>query len=182
MPPQQHVPAPCPAAAADPNWASFKAHTCLRLQNFGNAEGYNAALLGAAPCVRTALQGAPGGGGAAASAEALRWGSQASFLLDCSRGGSTVDAPAASPGALHGLPSSSALSAALHAAASKAASAVEAALDRTTSCRLAVASEPGGSAGGGPAGGSAALLRHSFERLLLGGTKLDALRVRICNL
>lgn len=163
---------------ADPAWASFKPVLQARLQNFGAAEGYNAALLGAAPCGRAGAPTAAAAGCAAASGDALRWGSEASFLLDCSRGGSDVEAShsgASSGGAAAG---GTPLSAALHAAASKAASAVEAALERTTSCRLAVASEGGGAAGSG--GG--ALLHHSFERPLLGGVKLDALRVRVCNM
>lgn len=151
----------------------------MRLQNFANAEGYNAALLGAAPCARA---GPPGTAAAcsmaAASGDMLRWGSHASFLLDCSRGSSWEDAASAGASDTGAAGSSGSISAALHAAASKAASAVEAALDRTTSCRLAVTAEADGAAGGG----SGALLQHSFERPLLGGTKLDALRVRVCNM
>ncbi|PRW50791.1 hypothetical protein C2E21_5558 [Chlorella sorokiniana] len=163
---------------ADPAWASFKPHTCMRLQNFGNAEGYNAALLGAAPSGKAGAVGSvPPGGAAAASGDALRWGSQASFLLDCSRGGSLMETATSGSGGAAG--SSGSISAALHAAASKAASAVEAALDRTTTCRLGVTAEGDGAGG---AGGSGALLHHSFERPLLGGTKLDALRVRVCNI
>ncbi len=165
---------------ADPAWASFKPHTCMRLQNFGNAEGYNAALLGAAPCGGAGAPGSKTAGSiAAASGDLLRWGSAASFLLDCSRGSSLMDASSmtSSSSSSGAAASGGSISAALHAAASKAASAVEAALDRTTSCRLAVAAE-----GGGAAGGSGAMLHHSFERPLLGGTKLDALRVRVCNM
>lgn len=49
---------------------------------------------------------------------------------------------------------------------------VSAALNRTVSCSLAV---------GGDGGGGAALER-SHERLLLGAPRLDALRIRMCNL
>jgi hypothetical protein len=146
---------------ADPAWPSFRPHTCLRLQNFGNAEGYSSALFGAAPC----SAGAPGN--AAASGEALRWGEHASFLLDCSKGG--TGSSEASPSAAN----SSALSGRLQAAASKAVASVAAALDRSSTCHVALASDSG----------RGALLEHSFERpLLAGAPQLDALRLRICNM
>lgn len=151
---------------AEPAWASFRPHTCLRLQNFGNAEGYSAAVLGAGPCAAT--PGAPQPAHAAASGEALRWGSRASFLLDCSpgdgseSGGGGGDDGGGGGGALGGL---------LQAAGAAAATSVAAALDPATTCRAAVGSD----------GGAAALLERGFERPLLGAPRLDALHVRICN-
>lgn len=140
----------------------------MRLQNLGNAEGYSAALLGPAPCATGSL--APAHAAAATvSGEALRWGSQAAFTLDCSRGnGEDGGADASSPGA---TPSTSTLSSALHAAASKAAASVAAAWERSSTCRLSLSSDSGGGA----------LLEYPFERPLLGGLKLDALRIRVCN-
>jgi hypothetical protein len=163
-----HEPPLAPTRAllpADPAWPSFRPHTCLRLQNFGNAEGYSSALFGAAPC----SAGAPGN--AATSGEALRWGEHASFLLDCSKGGtdSSIGSSEASPSAAN----SSALRGRLQAVASKAVASVAAALDRSSVCRLALASDSG----------RGALLEHAFERpLLAGAPQLDALRVRICNM
>ncbi|KAI3426994.1 hypothetical protein D9Q98_006938 [Chlorella vulgaris] len=164
----------------DPAWKAFRAHTCMRLQNFGNADGYSAALLGESPCTTNPpTGGAVAAGNAAVSSAALRWGSEAAFLLDCSRGsgggsdgGDTLSRETDGSGAL----SSKLLQAASKAAAGASAS-VAAALDRTSVCRLAVS---GGSGGGG--GGGSAVLEHVFERPLLGAPKLDALRIRICNI
>lgn len=158
-----------PPLPADPSWDAFRPHTCLRLQDFGNAEGYSAALLGPAPCT-TSAAAAPAARAAAVSSDALRWGSQAAFTLDCSR------VAAASEGSTSGGSAGTAagegtLSGALHAAASAAAASVAAAWDRSASCRLSVSSDSG----------SGALLEHAFERPVLGGPKLDALRVRVCN-
>jgi hypothetical protein len=152
---------------SQPAWPSFKPHTCLRLQNFGNAEGYSAAVFGANPC--TAVTGAPLPGNDAATGEALRWGSHASFLLDCSHGDGSLSSEASTETDGSFQP----LSGRLQAAGAAAAASVAAALDRTTSCRVAVGSDSG----------SGALLAHAFERPpLLAAPKLDALRIRICNM
>lgn len=145
---------PRPHPPADPSWPAFKPLTCLRLGNFGNAEGFYSALLGAAPC-------SAGPGGAAVAADALRRGA-ATFTLDCTRGDggpSSGEATSSSTGALN-------------AALARTAGLLEAALDRTTTCQLAVASD----------GGGGALLAHGWEAPLLGGPRLDALRVRLCNM
>lgn len=95
----------------------------------------------------------------------LRWGSRAAFILDCSHPAEA----AADNDAGH---SGSTLGGMLQAAGKAAAASVSAALDRTVRCRLAV----GGDGGGGAA------LESSHERPLLGTPRLDALRVRVCNL
>ena len=162
-------------AVDSPSWEAFKPHTCTRLQNFGNAEGYHAALLGGAPCATLAAR-APAGG--AVTGDALRWGTAASFFLECSRGGDDGgDGGGGEPGGLDGG-GGGVLGGMLQAgaaAATKAAAGVAAALDVRRTCRLALTS-------GGAGSGASAHLEHSFERPLLGAPKINALRLRLCNL
>jgi hypothetical protein len=168
---------PWAARIAEPSWGSFRPHTCLRLQNFGNAEGYSLALFGAAPCAGPL--GGPAPGNAAVGGETLRWGSQAAFMLDCSRGSSSTtgaeDAASGGSGGTDSVPGggSGLLAQSMLAAAGKAAASVAAALDRGKTCKLAIAAD---------GGGGGAVLAHAWEAPLLSSPKLDALRIRICNM
>lgn len=63
-----------------PQWASFHGMLCLRLQNFGDAEGFRAILLGTA--MPAGGSGDPCAAPTAVAAE-MRWSDRAAFVLDC---------------------------------------------------------------------------------------------------
>lgn len=65
-----------PLPLPDPQWSAFEPALCLRLQNFGGAEGFREAYLFQGPCNLTDL--APRNGAD------LSWGGAGTFGLDCS--------------------------------------------------------------------------------------------------
>jgi hypothetical protein len=144
-------------------WSDFEPALCARLQNFGGSAGYRAVYLGRSPC------NAAGNAGS----EQLAWGKESALTVDCrllaGDGTPALPSPAPAPATVAGR---------LQAAAAKAATDLSAALHRTMQCSLAVASEGGALASGA---GSGALVRHSAGVQLVGGPKLNAVRVRLCN-
>lgn len=69
---------PLPNAAAD----RFDPQICMRLQNFGNGDGYRSACIGECPCMKVSDNS--GKKNTASSTSLLSWGSEASFSLQCS--------------------------------------------------------------------------------------------------
>lgn len=166
---------------ASPSWEAFRPLLCLRLQNFGNADGWSSVLLGPAPCSKSS---------SSISSDAFRWRSSAAFLLDCSRRGGGSPASAASGatavGAAAGSSSAAATSVAAAlaeaglAAAERMAASLAAAVSSRRTCRLAVGSTS--ASADAPATGSALHLEHSFEQPLFAAPRMDALRLRVCNM
>ncbi len=167
---------------ASPSWEAFRPLLCLRLQNFGNADGWSSVLLGPAPCSRSS---------AAVVSDAFRWRSSAAFQLDCSRrgggsssasdaGGATAVGTAAGSGSAAATSVALALAEAGLAAAERMAASLAAAVSSRRTCRLAVGSTSASAAA--PATGSALHLEHSFEQPLFAAPRMDALRLRVCNM
>lgn len=177
-----------PALVASPSWEAFRPLLCLRLQNLGNADGWSSVLLGPAPCSK---------GSAAVTSDAFRWRTSAAFLLDCSRrgggvsssdtgsGGVALSSLAGSGGSACGAAAASvagALAEAGMAAAERVAASLAAAVSSRRTCRLALGSTSGGAGAAEPTTGSAAQLEYSFEQPLSAAPKMDALRLRVCNM
>jgi hypothetical protein len=146
------------------HWGDFEPALCARLQNFGGAEGYRAMYLGNSPCAAA---------GNAASGQFI-WGSEASFTAEC-----RLEAAEVAPAPAAGAAAPSTVAGRIQAAAAKAADNFSAALQRSMRCSLAIASA-GGAGTGDP--GSGAIVRHTRGVQLLGGAKLNAVRIRVCNM
>ena len=136
----------------------FDAEWCMRLQNFGNAEGYRSAVLGAAPC-----------NSENSTLGQVKWASEAAFSLDCG-------IKTAEPSAFSSKSASESVSLPniLHSAAAKAASdfttVLEQRLQRQLECTLAVATQ-----------GSGTVLKYSQDMPVFGSSKLNSLKIRTCN-
>eukprot|EP00887_Chlorella_sp_A99_P001166 scaffold14.g1166.t1 len=128
------------------------------MQNFGNADGFRAAMLGPGQCPS----------GASAATEAAGWGGRAAFTLDCSAPVSSLAAQA-QPEAASTAADAGSRQGEQQAAWSWGATAVG--LRRAAACQLAIVSDSG----------RGVLLAYAVERPLL-GPQLNALRVRVCNI
>lgn len=148
----------------------FEGEWCMRLQNFGNADGYRSVVLGTVPCsTENATLGQ------------MKWGPRAEFTLDCSV--KTIQPTSTAMQKQGGGSDTVILPNLLHSAAAKAASdftaVLEQRLQRRLECRLAVAT---GNAGTGTAQttGSGVVLQHSHE-LPMFGSKMNSIKIRTCN-
>jgi hypothetical protein len=173
----------------------FDGEWCLRLQNFANAAGYRSVYLGGVPCSGSSPRGATAPATTTPATAMLHWNSEAAFSLDCST--AVLKAPNAVPSTENNAASEeeeeesflSGVSAMLHAARVKASSEFSAALHsgfekKTMECSLAVSvsGEPYTPQSQVSEPGSGTVLHSSQTLPVFNPHKLNALKIRICNM
>jgi hypothetical protein len=175
----------------------FEGEWCLRLQNFANAAGYRSVLLGGVPCNGISISSSsavaaklfPQTQVAATTAPptppataVLHWNSEAAFSLDCG-----IKEPHLEPSQEVEESIYSGISAMLHAARAKASSEITAALQaKTMECTIAVSAAAAAGTSSGISGSentSSGAVLHSSQTLpLFNAHKLNAIKIRICNI